>query len=83
MGSTTHLHSEHRVRRPDSGDALAHQRLHEAVGVGHRRVVVLGVDVQVGGAEARHGDGVGEAGELQRQREVVLRVTHARRARRR
>ena len=66
-----------------SGRSRASRRadrlLHGAVGVADRGQVGLGLDHEVGRAEAVHGDRVGGVGEAQREREVVGVGGHDRR----
>src|SRR6266498_2651567 len=64
------LLAKDRVVGPLLADALAQQLLGGPVRLGDRGQVRLGLDHQIGGAEAFQGDGVGKVGELQRQPEV-------------
>ena len=48
-------------------EPVADRPLDGLVGLAHRREIGLGRDLQVGGAEPRHRDAVGEVGELQRE----------------
>ena len=66
------LLAEHRLARPLAPDPLAQRLLDRAVGLGHGGQVGLGLDVQVGGPEARERDRVGDVGELQGEREIRL-----------
>ena len=68
------------------GQPVAQGPLDRRVGLAHRRQVGLGLDHQVGGAEALERDRVGHVGQLERQRQVLcglpsravmLRVTAA------
>ena len=68
------LLAEDRVAGPLGREPLAQRQLDRPVGLGHRRQVGLGLDHQVGGPEARDRDRVGDVGELEREREVVVGV---------
>ena len=60
-------------------EVFAQRALDRLVGLGDGREIGLRLDDEVDGAEAVHGDRVGDLGELERQRETVCDV-HERRA---
>ncbi len=68
------LLAEQRIVGTFAGQVLADHPLDRLVGVADRRQVGLGVDDEVGRAEAGHRDHVGVVGHSQRERQVVNSV---------
>ena len=70
------LLAEHRVLGTPGRQVLAHRLLDGAVGLRDRGQVGLGLDHEILGAEPGHRDRIGDAGQLQREVEVVGGAGH-------